>query len=545
MEKSALSWPLRSLRNLAFCMVMVLLLLPLTAQSAGKIPVSIAKTLRTHNIPAADVSLYVSRVSETSPSLALNEAVPRNPASVMKLLTSLLALDTLGPDYQWQTEAYIQGTLEQGVLVGDLILKGYGDPHLTPERFWQLLHGLRERGIQMIQGDLILDSSYFVATKEQRGDFDGKPWRAYNALPNPLSLNFQATQLHLLPDRTEGVVHAFTYPPLANLKISNHIKLVSGPCQKPHLRPVVHLSEHKNGATVNIQGSYSTKCSEWSNTYLVMDPAEHLGGAFSLLWKEMGGQFNGVVKQGIAPRGAKPFHSIESRPLAEVIRGMNKFSNNLMSRMLLLTVSAETQGAPATITQSQDLIADWLSSWRLSSERVRVSNGAGLARDAQISAEIIGQLLQTAFQSPIMPEFMASLPIVGIDGTMRKRLHKTALAGRAHIKTGSLNDVSSMAGYVQDRHDQRWVVTLIINHPGLRAWQGKQIQDAVLRWVYKGVERNLEGTGLITQASASACKDQLQTPAYTEQAMNRSQSDKTENQLLRTAAIEQGQSLEE
>ena len=506
---------------------MGLLLVPVVAQSANELPAGIAKVLHKHAIPTADVSLYVSRLSETSPTLVLNELVPRNPASVMKLLTSLVALDSLGPDYQWRTEAYIRGTLEHGKLAGDLILKGYGDPYLTPERFWQFLHGLRERGIRQIQGDLIIDSSYFVATAEHRGDFDGRPRRAYNALPHPLSLNFQTTQLHLLPDQSGEAVHAFTYPPLANMEIRNRMKLVSGPCQKRHLRPVVHLSEHNDGARINIQGNYSKNCPEWSNTYLIMDPVEHIGGAFSALWKEMGGELKGSIKPGLVPSKAKRFHSIESRPLAEVIRGINKFSNNLMSRMLLLTVAAETRGAPAKTTHGQGLVTDWLKSWNLPSAMVRVSNGSGLSRDAQISAESIGHLLQAAFESPLMPEFTASLPIVGIDGTMRKRLRKTGLTGRARIKTGSLNDVSSMAGYVQDRNNQRWVVALLINHPGLEVLQGKQVQDAVLRWVYQGYERRAIDKGQIAGTKALECEDLQQI------------------QLLQTAAIESDKPLEQ
>lgn len=519
---------------------MSLLWVPMVAQSASQLPASIAKALHTHGIPETDASLYVSRVSETSPSLALNESVARNPASVMKLLTSLVALDTLGPDYQWRTEAYVSGPLTDGILAGDLILKGYGDPYLTPERFWQLLHGLHERGIRQIQGDVIIDNSYFVATTAHRGDFDSKPRRAYNALPHPLSLNFQATQLHLLPDQSGETVHAFTYPALTNLEIRNQMKLVSGPCQKQHLSPKVHMTEHHQGATLKIKGSYSENCPEWSNHYLVMDPDDHIAGAFSALWKTIGGQISGVIKPGITPHKARLVHSIESRPLAEVIRGMNKFSNNLMSRMLLLTMSAETRGAPASIAQGQRLIADWLDRSKLPSGMVRVSNGAGLARDAQITAETIGRMLQRAFESPLMPEFMASLPIVGIDGTMRRRLRKTGLAGRAHIKTGSLNDVSSMAGYVQDRHNQRWVVTLIINHPGLQAWKGKQVQDAVLRWVYQGPKRVSDETGLITETSAPECNDQLQTQVHPEESADRllSSAAQTGKQLLRTAAID-------
>ena len=538
--KPTTGWTHRFLLTLAMRLAIGLLWIPLLAQASNELPASITKVLRTHGIPTNDVSLYISRVSAASPALALNESVPRNPASVMKLLTSLVALDTLGPDYQWRTEAYIKGSLTDGILAGDLILKGYGDPYLTPERFWQLLHGLRERGIRLIQGDLIIDNSYFVATTERRGDFDGRPRRAYNALPHPLSLNFQATEVHLVSDQTEETVHAFTYPPLANLEIHNQMKWVSGPCQKQHLRPKVHLAEHKMGARLKIQGSYSKNCPEWSNPYLVMDPDDHIAGAFNAIWNEMGGKLKGIVKPGIIPRKAKLFHSIESRPLAEVIRGMNKFSNNLMSRMLLLTMSAETRGAPARIEHGQSLIADWLGSLKFPSAMVRVSNGAGLSRNAQISAQTIGHLLQMAFEGPLMPEFMSSLPIVGIDGTMRQRLRKTGLAGRAHIKTGSLNDVSSMAGYVQDRHNQRWVVTLIINHPGLQAWQGKQVQDALLRWIYQGPDRVSDETGIITEASVPECNGQLQTQVHSEKAVNSLPvvAAETDQQLLRTAAIE-------
>jgi D-alanyl-D-alanine carboxypeptidase/D-alanyl-D-alanine-endopeptidase (penicillin-binding protein 4) len=491
---------------------MALCLLPLVVQAAPQLPPEIAKVLQTHKIPAADLSLYVSKVTEDSPTLALNAASPRNPASVMKLVTSLMALDTLGPNFHWKTEAYIRGSLQQGVLDGDLILKGYGDPNLSPERFWQFLYGLRERGIRVIKGDLIIDGSYFAAPTEQRGDFDGKPQRAYNALPHPLSLNFQATQVHLVPDQGSATVHAFTYPPLANMEIRNQMKLVAGPCQGQRSNPVVHLAEQQAGATLELQGEYSSSCPEWSGNYLVMDPAEHVGGAFRALWKQLGGELKGRVREGLIPQQAKRFHSIESPPLAEVIRSMNKFSNNLISRMLLLTVAAEGRGAPADIAKGQDLVQDWLTSWQLPAGMVRVGNGSGLTRDGRISVEVLGRMLQGAYAGPLMPEYIASLPLAGIDGTMRKRLRKTDLVGRAHIKTGTLNGVSAMAGYVQDRNNQRWVVALIINHKGLQSWQGKQVQDAALRWVYQGPNRNSLGSGQIAAAEVK-CEGRKKTGA--------------------------------
>ena len=506
------SWNRPSIYPVILCCLLGLCLMQRLALAATPLAEEINKVLHTHKIPTSDLSLYVSEVSSDKPSLEVNAKAPRNPASVMKLVTSLMALDTLGPNYRWKTEAYVRGSLNQGSLDGDLILKGYGDPALTPERFWQFLYGLRERGIRVIRGDVILDGSHFAQTKEQRGDFDGRPRRAYNAIPYALSLNFQATQIQLVPDQTSNTVHAFTYPPLANMQIRNQMQLVSGSCRGQRATPAMHLSEQNSGATLELKGEYAASCPEWNSTYLVMDPAEHLGGAFKALWEELGGELKGRVKTGLLPSQSKRFHSIESPTLAEVIRDMNKYSNNLMSRMLLLTVAAESGSLPATQEQGQGLIKDWLRKWQLPAALVRVSNGSGLAREAQVSAELVGRMLQAAYASPLMPEYISSLPLVGIDGTMRKRLRKTDLVGRAHIKTGSLRDVSAMAGYVQDRNDRRWAVALIINHKGLQSWQGKQVQDAVLRWLYQGQDiKPLKGR--IATAALSKCEDGKNTAA--------------------------------
>jgi D-alanyl-D-alanine carboxypeptidase/D-alanyl-D-alanine-endopeptidase (penicillin-binding protein 4) len=495
------------------------LLLSYVADSwAGQLPAPIEQALRAQGIPADAMSLYAQPVSAASPALAVNESVPRNPASLMKLLTSVVALDTLGPNFHWRTEAYTTGTLRKGVLRGDLILKGYGDPYLTPERFWQFAQGLRERGLREIRGDVIVDGSYIAVPEEGRGDFDGRPRRAYNALPHALSLNFQTTRLHLLPDRSEEAVRVFTYPPLSNLDIRNAMELVPGPCQQRHLRPVVRLSENDKGATLKVHGRYSELCPEWSGVYLVMDPVFHVGGAFSALWEEMGGRLTGTIRTGPVPANASLFHTGESPPLAEVMRSMNKYSNNLMSRLLLLTVAAQARGTPGTVEAGRSVVASWLEGHRLPSAGVRVSNGSGLARDARLSAKLLGRLLLEAFDSPFMPELMASLPLVGIDGTMRRRFRDTELAGRAHIKTGSLDGVSGIAGYVQDRYDRRWVVVLLLNHPGMMYWEGKRVQDAVLRWVYDGPMHDAGKSGKVAGEAVRDCQAQRQSQILSTEA---------------------------
>ena len=483
-------------------------LLGLPGALASDLPDTMKDVLRRHGVPPGDVSIYVQQVSGAPPALAVHENVARNPASVMKLLTTLVALDTLTPGYTWRTEVYLGGTLRDGRLKGDLIIKGYGDPYLTPAAFMSLVRGLRERGLREVTGDLVLDNSLFEVPPQDRGDFDGQPFRVYNAIPAPLSLNFQATRVHLLPDEEAGQVRVFSEPPLANLTIRNRLKLVKAPCRSRYSRPGVTISEDDDGATVRLQGSYSSQCPESSFTRLLMDPSLHVGGAFLSLWQEMGGQVEGSVREGQLPADATLFHMMESRPLGEVIRGMNKYSNNLMSRLLLLTLGAEVYGQPGTVTKGRMVVSAWLRDQGLEFPNLVLDNGAGLSRDVRIAAASMGRMLAAAHRGPYMPEFMASLAVAGVDGTMRQRLDEGPFVGRAHIKTGSLDDVSTMAGYVLDRQGRRWIVVMLINHRGITSWHGKRVQDALLRWVAEGADmpsmpENRMATGLAGQCGPS------------------------------------------
>jgi D-alanyl-D-alanine carboxypeptidase/D-alanyl-D-alanine-endopeptidase (penicillin-binding protein 4) len=163
---------------------------------------------------------------------------------------------------------------------------------------------------------------------------------------------------------------------------------------------------------------------------------------------------------------------------------MNKFSNNLMSRHIFLTLGAERYGAPGTVEKARRTIGEWLVERLGHDAGIFVDNGAGLSRRIRLTAAAVGQLLEAAHKSPLMPEFMSSLAIIGIDGTMRRRLRDTPLAGRGHIKTGSIDNVSSLAGYVVDRTGRRWIVVLMINPQGIN-WRGGSVQDAFLQWIYE------------------------------------------------------------
>jgi D-alanyl-D-alanine carboxypeptidase/D-alanyl-D-alanine-endopeptidase (penicillin-binding protein 4) len=461
---------------------------------AGPLPAPIAGEMRENKLPEADASLYVLKVGESAPRLALNPTTPRLPASVIKLLTTAAALDTLGPTFTFNTEAYATGTLTKGRLSGDLVIKGYGNPELSTKDLWGLLEALRRRGVETVSGDIVLDSNYFGPPEEGRGDFDGKPTAAYNALPQGLSVNQQLTEVDMDvgPDRS---IRIHTDPPLANVELRNELRLVQAPCQRKHHSPTVTVFQDDGRDVIRLSGPFAAQCEADQAELLVLDPQRHAAGAVEALWRDLGGKLEGQVRVGAVPPGASLLHEVHSRPLGELVRDINKPSNNLMTRTLLLTLGAKRLGPPGTPVKGQTAVRDWLAEAGLDFPELALDNGSGLSRDAAISAQSLGRLLDYMYHRPTMPEYLASLSVVGVDGTMRKRLRGSPVKGHAHIKTGTVRGASGIAGYVLDRQGDRWVVVALMDGKTLNTWSAHAVQDALLTWVYRGAEGAAPGDG--------------------------------------------------
>lgn len=453
---------------------------PAAAQPT-RLPEPVARALAQAGIPQSSASIYVHEIGVDHPVVAHGADKPLNPASTMKLVTTYAALDLLGPAYAWHTEVYTTGTLQQGVLNGDLMLKGDGDPKLTLENFWRLLRDVRSRGVREIRGDLVLDHGYFDAGGYDPARFDDQPTRPYNTGPDALLVNFKAVALQFVPDRETGTVTILTDPALPQLKVVNHLTLTNGACGDWVARLRLDAQGNGDAAQLAFNGTYAVACGEKARSFSVLSHRQYLGGLFVLLWKELGGTFTGSVRYGEVPPDARLLTSAKSESLSEAVRDINKFSNNVMARQLFLTLGAVAMGAPATFDKARQGIRLWLADQGLSFPELVMENGSGLSRVARISAKHLGQLLLAAFKSPVMPELMASLPLAAVDGTMKKRLHGADVAGQAHIKTGSLEGVRAIAGYVLDNAGRRVVVVFIVNHPNGNA---QPAQDALLKWVY-------------------------------------------------------------
>ncbi|MDB5901488.1 MAG: D-alanyl-D-alanine carboxypeptidase/D-alanyl-D-alanine-endopeptidase [Betaproteobacteria bacterium] len=468
---------------ITICRIVVFALTAAGAVAHAAVPPPVAQALSAAGIPESAVGLYVHDTGAERPAVSHGAERALNPASTMKLVTTYAALELLGPAYTWNTEIYATAPVQNEVLAGDLIIKGYGDPKLTLENFWLMLRNLRARGIRDIRGDVVLDRTYFSAEDYDPARFDGEPLRPYNTGPDALLVNFKAITLTLIPEADNRGVRIISDPALPAIPVVNAVAISDTPCGDWLSKLRIDAEAGPDSARLTLSGAYSRDCGERTRSFSLLHPRAYAGALFTQLWKELGGTFSGTVRDGAVPPGARLFSSTRSEALSEVIRDINKYSNNVMARQLFLTLGASGEGAPGTLDKSRNMVRQWLVQKGVSAPELVVDNGSGLSRIERISARTMGEMLLAAFRSAVMPELMASLPVVAADGTMRKRLSNAEVAGQAHIKTGTLSGVRAIAGYVLDAKGRRVVVVFIINHANAASAQAAQ--DALLRWVYR------------------------------------------------------------
>ncbi|WP_411266442.1 D-alanyl-D-alanine carboxypeptidase/D-alanyl-D-alanine-endopeptidase [Achromobacter spanius] len=460
----------------------------LVALSAGSacaqvqgLPPNVVNAWKASKLPDSSLSLVVQELGGQR-LIALNAKEPRNPASVMKLVTTWAALSELGPNYVWRTEFMTAPGARpdaRGVLAGPLYLRAGGDPQFLMQDLWALLRELRLRGVKQIN-DLVIDRSIFGQVATDPGAFDGAPDRAYNASPDALMVGFGALRLLFTPDPVAQKWVPLIDPPLPGLKIEGSVQWSDIRCPGP---PVVTTEPliTQQGVTIRVGGKVAGSCGEFSLYRLALSQPDYATEIFRMLWKELGGTFKGQVKSGMVPADAVVLASHESPTLSEVIRQINKRSNNVMARTLLLTLGAERGRRPATVTSSEAAAKGALVKQGLDMPELVIDNGAGLSREARVSADSLASMLTVAWNSPVMPEYISSFAIAGVDGTVRRRLKGDGTQGMAHLKTGSLRDVRSIAGYVLGASGKRYVVVSIVNHE--QAGAVRAFDDALIAWL--------------------------------------------------------------
>ncbi|WP_215305252.1 D-alanyl-D-alanine carboxypeptidase/D-alanyl-D-alanine-endopeptidase [Polynucleobacter sp. AP-Elch-400A-B2] len=467
------------------------------------IPKAVAVSLEKGQIPKEAISISVVEIEPDQPGkitgktkLDWRSKQAMNPASTMKLLTTLTGLDVLGPQYRWRTNVYTDGLIRQGTLKGNLYLQGTGDPKLVPEELAKMMKGLQNLGIQKIDGNLFFDRSAYAPHVMEHNTIDGESLRAYNVPPDPLLYAFRTLSFQLGKSRTADFIDISYTPPLSQLKVINQMQLVNQSCDSWKSNIHFNLDPESEGGSTNqlltaqFSGSFPKGCRGVSYNVVALDANTFFTQGFAAAWELAGGAWTQAPtgQSGTLPLAARLLLQFEGIPLADDVQDINKFSNNVMARQLMLTLALEKMGKPASTKNGELVIQSWLKGLGLQFPELVIENGSGLSRNEAISAEHMTQLLVAARNLSVTDTFYNSLPVAGKDGTMKNRLmaHLRKFLHlkkkpEARIKTGALVDVRAISGYVMSKSGRMYAVTSFINHPN--ALRGLDAHDQLLAWL--------------------------------------------------------------
>ena len=433
--------------------------------------------MKKYRVKPESAGVWIQRVGDDLPLMAHNVDAPLNPASVIKLITGWAAINKHGAKHLFRTELRHSGKIQKGELNGDLYFVGGGDPHITVDNFLYLLNQLRDAGLQKINGDVIIDGSFYHLPPYNPFAFDGAGRQPYNAGAFAAVVNFQAQKVMLSSDGKNIRVH--TSPPNDNFIVRSELAIVRRRCSWPG-RAREHYSGDGNDdsvLTLTLRGSFARKC-KVAFTVRPQNAAAHAAGVFSALWRRLGGESNGKWRRGKTPRQTKLLAGRWSLRLPQLVYAMNKHSNNLIARHLFLSLGG---GAPYTLIDARAEMMRQLSAAGVDTTGWHIDNGSGLSRHTRITARGMGEVLAAVWQHPMRAEVVASLPILGVDGALRKRLQQKPYRRSGHLKTGGLEGVRALAGFLRGANGGDVFFVSIVNQRGGAV---KDFENALIKWAH-------------------------------------------------------------
>ncbi len=448
-----------------------------------ELPQGLANILAEQRIPINTLSLVVQEVNANEPILAINARTLRQPASLVKLFTTFVALDYLGPGYQWSTKVFASDSILDGS-TRYLLFQGTGDPYLTKENLWLIVNRLHNLGLRSIKEGLFLDQSYFEANVSSSGDFDNDPLRPYNLMPSALLANFNMIDFAMAPNRSKrSVDFSFNILP-ANIIFDNQMKLGTGECSNFMDSAVFSEIQKNKVVSISVEGYFPEDCSKVQHELSLTNTNHYFHGMFSDLWNLSGGDIQGYFVETVKKTTLeKPLLVHKSPPLTDIVRLTNKDSNNFMSKQIFLTLGNHQKNNAASLQQSRKLMQSMLDKYGIDFQDQFIDNGSGLSRKNLVRAQTLSELLMKIYQHPLRAEFISSLPISGIDGTTKKRFKKFPLKERMHLKTGTINGVKGLAGYVLGLSGKEYIVVFMHNDFSEFTYKTQPFQDAFLTWV--------------------------------------------------------------
>lgn len=448
------------------------------------LPQGINALIQKSGIPKNDISIYIKEAGNSGRVLAsLNADTTRSPASVVKVLTTYAAVLKLGFNYRWPTKFYTTGTLRNGVLKGDLLVKGFGDPTLNDKDLVKIVSYIRAKGIKKITGNIVIDRSYFRVGNKDNSGFDKHTYSAYNAMPDAMMFNERVSTVCVTPNKNS----VYKKGADESYKVINKLQRVNKPCKGRYSWPGVRIDNTKATPTLLLQGKISKRCGKRNICKVITKPYKSFYYALKDKLKANGVQVKGTMRLRKIPQNAKPLFTHYSRSLEKIVSKTAKKSNNLYARHLLLLLGAKTHGAPATVDKGRRAIDQILKNKSaLSSGVLKIDNGSGLSRKSKMSAKILAHMYDDAY-SRYGQRWMDTLSIAGVDGTIKKRFRGTVVKKRAWMKTGTLKRVKNIGGYVKSKQGRLYTTVILVN-TNQGTWKASKLQNDIMHWLvkYKG-----------------------------------------------------------
>ena len=469
-------------------MRLLILLYFLLTLGTYALPQTVEKIIRNSGIAKKDVSIYIKQTDKNGKVIVSHNATTsRTPASVIKVMTTYASILKLGFDYRFPTRFYRTGTLDNGILHGDLVIKGFGDPTLNSKNLKSIVSQIAQQGIKKIMGNIVIDRSFFrVGTKDSSG-FDENTYSAYNAMPDAMMYNERISTICVIPNRNNVTKKGAD----GSYKVNNRLKPVNKPCKGRYSWPGVRIDKSHAVPLVQLQGKISKRCGQRNICKVVTKPYKSFYYALKDKLEASGITVSGEMRIRTVPSNAIALFTHYSDRLEKIVSKTAKKSNNLYARHLLLFLGAKMYGAPASLNKGRKAVKTILqNNGALSSGTLIIDNGCGLSRTAKLSAKMLADMFDNAYER-YGQRWMNTLSIAGVDGTIKKRFRGTVLKGRAWMKTGTLKRVKNISGYVKSKSGQLYTAVILIKTNQGR-WKAAQLENEVLKWLatYKGTRKN-------------------------------------------------------
>ena len=437
----------------------------LAAVETPSFPSRINKLIKKHHISKSNLSVVIRNLSTNDLEYALHPEIHRIPASLTKILIAGAILDAFDTGHTFETQLLITNEIEKGILDGHLYLKGLGDPSFTSERMWYLVNELTRKQVHQVKGDIIVDDFLFDSVGRDPNRLTPTD-RAYDAAIGALSFNWNVVNVFLSPGNTKNA-RAYVYlDPIAGpIKLVNKAKTKGKRLRvSVKSRPLSPSTSQGKINEVKISGSIPLSHAEKVYYRKVTYPAIWTGENLKAFLKQRNIKVEGKIRRGQTPPEAQVVATSPGANVAELVRLMMKYSNNFITEMLVKQLALVKGAKVGNLSEGLKAVYSHLGSLGFSSHDFKISNVAGLSRQNHFKAASLVKLLQIYHkQFSHSYEFVSSMPISGEDGTLESRMQDAKVKGRVRAKSGQIDGVIGLAGYLKAENGDVKVFAIIYN----------------------------------------------------------------------------------